>query len=83
MCRISQYHIVLAVKWAKNSIQRFGRQMQSVSKKIFFKKKSSELPNLPDLKNEVYTTIWADSEPILKKEQRARILGPSDIFQHT
>ena len=54
-----------------------------VEKKIFSEKKSWELPKLPDLKNEVYTTIWADSEPILKKPQRARILGPSDIFQHT
>ena len=33
MCRIFQYHIVLAVKWAKNSTTRFGRHMQSDAKK--------------------------------------------------
>ena len=54
-----------------------------VEKKFFSEKKSWELPKLPDLKNEVHTTICADSEPILKKPQRALILGPSDIFQHT
>ena len=36
-------------------------------KKFFSEKKSSELPKLPDLKNEVSTTIWADSQLILKK----------------
>ena len=51
--------------------------------KQFSEKKSWELPKLPDLKNEVYPTIWADSQPILLNNINGRVFWAQVTFAST